>query len=570
VLPTVAEVLALEPVRRGAPRVITGAELLDAPVRWVHVIELAEAGHLLRGGELVLSTGIALPPDADGLARYVAGLAAAGVSALAVELGSRYIRELPRALVSAAVVHKLPLIVLERETQFIAITEAVHAQILDAQIAELRAAQRLHRVFADLAVAGADQDEIVGQASALAGAPVILADLAHRVLACAPAGQDMAALLAGFAARSRATVVPSRIGYDPAPGWLVATVGSGGVDWGRLIFVLPGPPDAGSSVIAERAVTTLALARLVRASPASAVGSRPRPESPERAAHRSLLASLAGPGYADQDDLAARITALGVPLAGRRLLPVVVLLAGRGRASSVADALASACHDLGVPAICGPLDDRQAGALLAVPSGTDHDGTLSRLADRVRAAVLGPDDAIGAGPAAASAGAARSALTNASEAAGAAAHIGASPRSPGQREYGQPFGRLADLRLAGLLYQLRDDPRVLAFAERELGRLLLHDERVGTDLTAVLASYLEAGGNKAESALLAGLARPTLYQRLRQIEQVLGVSLDSAGSRLALHAALLSRRMSGDSLPAEPGPADLGPTDLGPTDLGPP
>jgi len=82
VLPTVADVLALDPVRRGAPRVITGADLLGAPVRWVHVIELAEAGHLLRGGELVLSTGIALPPDADGLARYVAGLATAGVSAI--------------------------------------------------------------------------------------------------------------------------------------------------------------------------------------------------------------------------------------------------------------------------------------------------------------------------------------------------------------------------------------------------------------------------------------------------------------------------------------------------------
>ena len=541
-LPTVADVLALEPVRRGAPRVITGAGLLDAPVRWVHVIELAEAGHLLRGGELVLSTGIALPPDADGLARYVAGLAAAGVSALAVELGSRYVRELPRALVSASVVHKLPLIVLERETQFIAITEAVHAQILDAQIAELRAAQRLHRVFADLAVAGADQDEIVSQASALAGAPVILADLAHRVLACAPAGQEVAALLAGFAGRSRAAVVPGRIGYDPAPGWLVATVGSGGVDWGRLIFALPGPPDAGLSVVAERAVTTLALARLVRASPAAGVRGRPRPASPERTAHRSLLAGLAGPGYADPDDLAARITALGVPLAGRRLLPVVVLLSGQGRSDGVADALAGACHDLAVPAICGPLDDRQAGALLALPSGTDHDATLTRLADRVRAAVLGPGDAIGVGSAAASVGAARHALTDAGQAAGAAAR--------GAREHGQPFARLADLRLAGLLYQLRDDPRVLAYAERELGRLLRHDEQAGTGLTAVLASYLATGGNKAEAAQRAGLARPTLYERLRQIEQVLGVSLDSAESRLALHAALLSRRMSGDSPPA--------------------
>src|SRR5262249_61770077 len=216
-LPTVADVLALDPVRRGAPRVITGADRLDAPVRWVHGTGLAEAGPLLRGSEFVLSTGIALPPDADGLARYVAGLASAGVSALAVELGSRYVRVLSRALVAAATVHELPLIVFERETQFIAIPEAVHAQILDAQFAELRAAQRLHQVFTGLAVAGASQDEIVARAAELAGGPVILADLAHRVLACAPAGQDITTLRAGLAARSRAVTVPGPDGHDQAP-----------------------------------------------------------------------------------------------------------------------------------------------------------------------------------------------------------------------------------------------------------------------------------------------------------------------------------------------------------------
>ena len=153
-LPTVAEVLALDPLRRGAPRVVAAADGLDAPVRWVHVIELAEAAHLLRGGELVLSTGIALPDDPSGLTRYVADLASVGVSALAVELGSRYARSLPAALVSAAASHRLPLIVLQRETQFIEITEAVHARIIDTQLEELRASEHLHQVFTDLASVG--------------------------------------------------------------------------------------------------------------------------------------------------------------------------------------------------------------------------------------------------------------------------------------------------------------------------------------------------------------------------------------------------------------------------------
>ncbi|HEX5190232.1 MAG TPA: PucR family transcriptional regulator [Streptosporangiaceae bacterium] len=531
-LPTVADVLELEPVRRGAPRVLTGADRLEAPVRWVHVIELAEAGHLLRGGELVLSTGIALPPDADGLARYVAGLAAAGVSALAVELGSRYVRALPRALVAAATTAGLPLIVLERETQFIAITEAVHAQILDAQFAELQAAQRAHQVLTDLALGGAGQDEVVARAADLAGCPVILADLAHRVLACAPAGHDVATVLAGFAARSRAVTVSSRVGYDRAAGWLVATVGSPAGDWGRLVFALHGPPDASAPVLAERAATTLALARLARGG---------RGESPRRAAHRSVLAALAGQGYADPADTEARVIALGLPVAGRRLVPVVLLATAHGEGPGpgvVADALAAACDDLRTPAIAGALDDRSAAALLSLTPGSDEDAALARLGRRLRhAGALGTTQVIGAGPAAASVGELRAALCNAMNAASAAALC---PAAAGGL---RPFVRLADLGLAGLAYQLREDPRVLAFAERELGPLLLHDDRHGTDLAGLLAAYLGTGGNKAETAKRLGIARPTLYERLHEIREMLGGSLDDPCRLTTLHAALLVRQL---------------------------
>ena len=54
---------------------------------------------------------------------------------------------------------------LERETQFIEITEAVHARIIDAHMAELRSAERLHQVFTELAVSGADNGSFVGKRS---------------------------------------------------------------------------------------------------------------------------------------------------------------------------------------------------------------------------------------------------------------------------------------------------------------------------------------------------------------------------------------------------------------------
>jgi purine catabolism regulator len=56
----------------------------------------------------------------------------------------------------------------------------------------------------------------------------------------------------------------------------------------------------------------------------------------------------------------------------------------------------------------------------------------------------------------------------------------------------------------------------------------------------VLAAYLAAGGNKAEAARAANLARPTFYERLGRIERLLGTDLGSAESRTSLHVALLA------------------------------
>jgi purine catabolism regulator len=566
VLPTVAEVLALDPVRSGAPRVLAGAGRLTAPVRWVHVIELAQAAHLLRGGELVLSTGIALPDDPAGLGRYVADLASVGVSALAVELGSRYSRSLPDALVSAARDHQLPLIVLERETQFIEVTEAVHARIIDAQLAELRSAERLHQVFTELAVSGAPAEEVVAETAALAGCPVILANLAHQVLACAPAGQDAASLLAGFAGRSRAVSAPGRTSYDATPGWLVTVVGARGEDWGRLIMARSAPPAPGDEALIERAATTLALGRLLDH----------QQESLERQAHRTILSALLGSGYSDPAEAEARARALGVPVAGRLLVALVVrlapgsappgwpllaaaapALAGPARAAGVADAAAGICRQLRLPALVSSLDDERVGALLALPPRSDPDAALSRLAARLRPR-LGEDDVIGAGSAVTSVAAAQRSLLEADHVAEAAARPGAAAGAGSGAGAGArvgagafagagprpPYFRLPDLRLRGLLHLLRDDPRVQAFAERELSRLLLHDDAAGTQLLPALTAYLEAGGNKAEAAKRAHLARPTMYERLRQIEDVLGVDLEPAESRLSLHVALLALRAS--------------------------
>jgi PucR family transcriptional regulator, purine catabolism regulatory protein len=529
VLPTLADVLELEAVRRGRPQVLAGHQRLGAPVRWVHAIEQTDAARLLHGGELVLSTGIALPDDPDPLTSYAADLAAAGVSGLAVELGRRYDR-LPDALVTAAERYGVPLIAFRREVPFVAITETVHAMIIDAQLDELRRSERVHETFTELSVAGAPPEEIVRQAALLAGRPVILEDLSHRVLALSPAGADPRALLAGFEHQARVVSGPRRTFYDEAAGWLVTMVGARGEDWGRVIQVLDQPPTSTDTVLLERAASALALGRLLTR----------QQESLERQAHRTLISAIVESAHADPEEAAARARALGVPVSGRQLIAVIVRIqdAGPGisahaRIAEVTEALADACRQRRLPALVGSLDDVRGGALLSLSARADADTELTALAAR-----LGTQLRLSGEPFVLGVGSATETLRDVRRSFLEARQVGdVAIRRPEDR----PFYRLPDMRLRGLLHLLRDDARLQTFAERELGPLLAADEAHGTDLLSCLAVYLEAGGNKVAAAQRAHLARPTFYQRLQQIERVLEVDLDSAESRTSLHVALLAQ-----------------------------
>ncbi len=97
---TVADVLALPVLAAGRPRVVTGADGLHRPVRWVHITELTDPASFLKGGELVLTTGMPLPEAAAAVRRYVDELADVGAAALVIELVRRFHRP-PDALVRA-------------------------------------------------------------------------------------------------------------------------------------------------------------------------------------------------------------------------------------------------------------------------------------------------------------------------------------------------------------------------------------------------------------------------------------------------------------------------------------
>jgi PucR family transcriptional regulator, purine catabolism regulatory protein len=580
---SVRDVLSLDAVRAGQPVVVAAADRLDATVRWVHAAELTDVGRLLRGGELVLSTGIALPSSGSGLTEYIASLAGAGVAGLAIELGQRYTGALPAPLVSAAEARGLPLIAFQREVPFVEITEAVHARIIDDQMADLLSAQRAHEVFTALSVDGAAAEEIVAAAASLAGRPMLLADLSYGILATAgPVGgyagsspretAGAAVVPDDFAALARtACEGRPRTFYAEADGWLVTMVGARGEDWGRLFLACSEPPGPEDTALLERAATTLALGRLLTR----------QAESVERQAHRTLLSAIIED--ADPATATARARAMGVPVTGRQLvalvaripdveanlpaaalpaaaLPAAALpapglsapglsapglsapgLSAQAIVDGIAEVLAGSCREARVPALVSSLDDVRVGALLSLPAQADTDPVLRQVCARL-ASATNPSQpgavapVIGVGSPAAVMADVRRSFLDAREVADVALRQPGRDRPPEDR----PYYRLPDLRLRGLLHMLRDDARLAAFADREIGPLLAYDAAHGTRLARDLMNYLEAGGNKAAAAGRAHLARPTFYQRLQVIEHVLGVTLNSPESRTSLHVALLA------------------------------
>lgn len=535
-LPSLEQVLALEPLAAGRPRVLAGADRLGGPVRWAHVAEIPDISGLLRGQELVLTTGIGLPADTAGRLAFVRALAAVPVAALVIELGRAFAREVPRALVTEAERAGLVLVELRREVAFVEVTEAVHALVLDAQVDVLRTTQLVHETFTEMSVDGASVEQVLRQVARLAGAPVVLETLGHQVLAHDPAGADPGRLLDRWESRSRRVRPEGRTGWDADAGMLVTAVGARGQDWGRLVLLRDDPPEPVDVVLIERAASTLALNRLLARDL----------EGLERQTHRSLLAALMAHSEPDADVL-LRARALGVPLEGRRLLGVVVRppgpagphggLEGQARLRDLAEAVAQAVRAAQVDALVGAIDDRGIGLLAALGTRQRDVDVLGRLAEEARRSVRGRLPGLDADRLVVAAGSlvggprdARRSLVEAGQVADAAVHL--SQRAP--------FLRLPDLRLRGLLQLLADDPRVHTYVERELGALLAHDAATGEDMVGALRAYLVAGRNKSVAAAAAHVSRPAFYDRLAKVARILGADLDDVETCLSLHVALLA------------------------------
>ncbi|GGV35851.1 DNA-binding protein [Streptomyces griseoflavus] len=502
---SVRQVLALERVLAGEPEVVAGAGRLDRPVRWVHVAEAADVGVMLSGGEMVLTTGVLLAGDEGKQAEYVRSLHRAEASAVVLGLGRAFPAP-PEAMRRAAERCGLPLVVLHRPFPFAQLTEEVQSRLVRRKFAAVSLSEAVRTRLTALITTGAPLQRLLDEVARHSGCPVVVANLAHRVLGTAGERPAVDDVLRDWERVAR------QAGAGEGDGWIRAELGGRGERWGRIVLCGYRGDTATGRLLADRAAEALVLHRMLGGSA----------RSWEEQSARSLLTDLAG-GVVPAGHLLPRARAAGLPVNRRTFVPLVV----RGRDAARLDRV---LRLLGLPGIAAELTGTATAVLLSLARDQDADALTGHFAARLRAEP-------GAAPVVVAAAGARTSFDDVPAGLREARHVADAVAGSAAALDLPPVVRLHDVHLRGLIRLLRDDPQVQSFAERELDGLLRDPDE---DLLSVLRTYLATGRNKSRTAQLHHVSRPALYRRLEAIQARLGVDLDDFEQAASVHIALLA------------------------------
>jgi PucR family transcriptional regulator, purine catabolism regulatory protein len=520
--------------------VLAGEANLDGPVRWVHISELRDPTPWLSGGELLLTTGLALDTP-ERQREFVATLADHGLAG--VGLGTGFTHDtVPEALVEAARERAFPLFDVPYELPFIALTEQAFTRLVNEQYALLQrsiaAQERLQRIV----LSERGLDAIVSALATLIGGAAIVFDGRGELQEMRTFRRDLdddlvAALGAELRDRARrgdgksfvpghadlaprGLALPVGVGEAPdrgvPPAWLVAVKDSGGLaEIDRLIL--------------HQAVTVVAL-ELLR---------RRVADSTERRLAGDVLSAVID-GDLEGAELARRLEPFGL---GGRVTALVVAPAERDTPQACEAALAGA---LRAEAVSGLVAANGRFACALMPGFLDDE--LFELGERVvtRAAeALGARPAAGAGRAV-TASRAREAYHEA-RCALEARELGAG-RSNGSNgsaraDAAPVLATYRDLGSFQLLLSLQDSDALRLFCESLLGPIEHGEGHYGGELMRSLEAFIECNGQWESAARRLYCHRHTLRYRIRKIEELTGRDLGSARDRIEFWLALRGREI---------------------------
>ncbi|MEU6402504.1 PucR family transcriptional regulator [Streptomyces sp. NPDC046985] len=502
---SVRHVLSLERVLAGEPEVVAGARHLDRPVRWVHVAEAPDVGVMLNGGEMVLTTGVLLAGDEEKQAEYVRSLHRAEAAAVVLGLGRAFPRP-PDVMRRAAERCGLPLVVLHRPFPFTELTEEVQSRLVRRKFAAVSLSESVRTALTALITAGAPLQALLDVIAQYSACPVVVANLAHRVLATAGERSAVDDVLRDWERIAR------QAGGSEGDGWVRAELGGRGERWGRIVLCGHRGDAAAGRLLADRAAEALVLHRMLGAAGGTW----------EEQSAQGLLTDLVS-GVVPARHLLPRVRAAGLPVNRRAFVPLAVPGAGGAELDRLLKLL-------GLPGLVAELADGVTAVLLSLARDQDAAALTAHFAARLRAASHRARTVVAAADPRTDWDEVPAGLREARHVADAVADSAPALELP-------CVVRLKDVHLRGLIRLLRDDPKVQSFAERELNGLLCGAD---ADLLGVLRTYLATGRNKSRTAQLHHVSRPALYRRLEAIQARLGADLDDFEQAASVHIALLA------------------------------
>ncbi|MGY1642683.1 PucR family transcriptional regulator [Geodermatophilus sp. SYSU D00703] len=480
----------------------TRTAAVDRPVSWVHVSELGDPTPFLAGGELLLSTGLGLPPDGAGMRDYVRRLADVGVVGLGVGTGLS-LPAVPEELVAAADAHGVAVLEVPRQTPFIALSRAVSTALAAEEYAAVARTSAVQQELTRAAVAPGAPGTVVDRLARHLGGWALLVDAVGTPLEAAPpAARTRAGALAPALDRLRGTRPPAGAALtQPGETVLLQSLGTGTRTRGFLAVGRPGPFPAADRHVVNAAALLLTL-RLEQS----------RALDSATAALRAALLRLLLAG--EEAAVAPAIAALGDRLPTGPVRPLAVLGSAEQRAAAVDVAADAAAHGR-EPVFSAELDD---ALVVLVAADGPLDRRLAVLPERVPGAVVGTAPPVPWGR-----------LAEGVRQARQAAEHG--------RATGRPVTAFPDLVGRGLA-ALLDPDATTAFAEAALAPLVAADRAGPGDLVESLRVWLAAHGQWEPAAARLGVHRHTLRKRIHRAQELLGRDLDSPGVRAELWLAL--------------------------------
>ena len=525
---TVAEFIELPIIKAGLPELVAGEEGLGAEVRWVHSLDVPDVSDLLRGGEMILTTGVSIGSDAAAQKRFVRDLEAEGAVGIAVELGFAWHRELPEPLIREADRRGIPLVALRRGMRFVEVSEAVNGSLLDTGHALARRGEELHHNLDAIVLEGEGAEVVLAEVSRRIGNPVVLEDNRGELVACASSTQTEAAIVDAWSALKW----PEGMSGD-AEGAIALPVTVRGRIWGRVVALqVEGEFDRFTSIAMERAAVAVGLGLM-----------RGGEEDELRARTRGNLLFEVAAGLVDPLSAARRASTLGFPRRHGELVVIAAIWRPDAEAerdwSELLAPLRAAMAEPDRPALLGSRGTAMFGLLDRGTKGSEPDELAARrrIAGRFHSAL--ERHGVDPGQAALAISGSLESWDQLGEAL-VGARLAAEAGAVGPKRQWHDASRTE---VGQLLLSLRGLPELSAFAEERLGPLLEVGGERGRDLLETLEAYLHCGGRKTEAARELGIERQSLYHRLDRIESILAVDLSDGDTVLALHLAVMIRRL---------------------------